>query len=148
MNYLLDTNIISEIRKGSDSNPHVAASYDSIDEANIYVSVLVLGEIHKGIERARSTNPAQDRALEKWLSTLSQSFADRILPVDLAVADEWRRMSAKRPVSTVDALLAATAKVHQMMLVTRNVADVADLGAKVKKLRNEPNFGNAKCWVL
>ena len=131
MNYLLDTNIISEIRKGSDCDPHVATWYDSIDDESIYLSVLVLGEIRKGIERARSTNPGQARALEKWLSTLSQSFADRILPVDLAVADEWGRMSAKRPVSTVDALLAATAKVHQMMLATRNVADVADLGAKV-----------------
>jgi predicted nucleic acid-binding protein len=131
VNYLLNTNIISEIRKGGECNPHVAAWYDSVDEDSIYVSVLVLGEIRKGIERARSTNPAQARALEKWLSTLSQSFADRILPVDLAVADEWGRMSAKRPVSTVDALLAATAKVHQMMLVTRNVADVADLGTKV-----------------
>ena len=124
MNYLLDTNIIPEIRKGRDCDPQVATWYDSIDDENIYVSVLVLGEIRKGIERARSTNPSQ-------LSTLSQSFADRILPVDLAVADEWGRMSAKRPVSTVDALLAATAKVHQMMLATRNVADVADLGVKV-----------------
>ena len=71
----------------------------SIDDENIYVSVLVLGEIRKGIERARATNPSQARALDKWLSTLSQSFADRILPIDLAVADEWGRMSAKRPVS-------------------------------------------------
>jgi predicted nucleic acid-binding protein len=93
--------------------------------------VLVLGEIRKGIERARSTNPAQARALEKWLSTLSRSYTDRILPIDLAVADEWGRMSAKRPVSTGDALLAATSKVHQMVLATRNVADVADLGAEV-----------------
>ena len=131
MNYLLDTNIISEIRKGSDCNPHVAAWYDSLDEASIYVSVLVLGEIRKGIERVQSTNAAQARALEKWLSTLSRDFAHRILPIDLAVADEWGRMSAKRPVSTVDALLAATAKVHQMMLATRNIADVADLGAEV-----------------
>jgi predicted nucleic acid-binding protein len=131
LNYLLDTNIISEIRKGVDCNPHVAAWYDSIDENSIYVSVLVLGEIRKGIERARTTNPAQARALENWLAVISQSFASRILPIDLAIADEWGRMSAKRPVSTVDALLAATAKVHQMMLATRNVADVADLGAKV-----------------
>jgi predicted nucleic acid-binding protein len=130
LNYLLDTNIISEIRKGGDCIPHVAAWYDSISEDSIYVSVLVLGEIRKGIERARSTNPAQARALEKWLSALSRDFADRILPIDLAVADEWGRM-AKRPVSTVDALLAATAKVHEVMLATRNVADVADLGAKV-----------------
>ena len=131
MNYLLNTNIISEIRKGGECNPHVAAWYDSVDEDSIYVSVLVLGGIRKGIERARPTNPGQARALEKWLSTLSQCFADRILPIDLAVADEWGRMSAKRPVSTVDALLAATAKVHRMMLATRNVADVADLGAEV-----------------
>jgi predicted nucleic acid-binding protein len=131
MNYLLDTNIISEIRKGGECNPHVAAWYDSVNEDSIYVSVLVLGEIRKGIERARPTNPGQARALEKWLSTLSQCFADRILPIDLAAADEWGRMSAKRPVSTVDALLAATAKVHRMMLATRNVADVADLGAEV-----------------
>lgn len=131
MNYLLDTNIISEVRKGSDCNPHVAAWYDSIAEDSIYVSVLVLGEIRKGIERARSTNPAQARALENWLSALSESFVSRILPIDLAVADEWGRMSAQRPVSTIDALLAATAKVHQMVLATRNVADVADLGAKV-----------------
>jgi predicted nucleic acid-binding protein len=131
VNYLLDTNIISEVRKGSDCNPGVATWYDAVDEDSIYLSVLVLGEIRKGIERARSTHPAQARALEKWLSRLSQSYADRILPIDLAIADEWGRMSAKRPVSTVDALLAATAKVHQMMLVTRNVADVADLGPKV-----------------
>ena len=131
MNYLLDTNIISEIAKAEIAIPKSLRGMNSIDDENIYVSVLVLGEIRKGIERARSTNPSQARALEKWLSTLSQSFADRILPVDLAVADEWGRMSAKRPVSTVDALLAATAKVHQMMLATRNVADVADLGAKV-----------------
>jgi hypothetical protein len=131
LNYLLDTNIISEIRKGGDCDPHVAAWYDAIDEDNIYLSVLVIGEIRKGVERAHSTNPAQARALEKWLSALTRSFASRILPIDLAVADEWGRMSAKRPVSTVDALLAATAKAHQMMLATRNVADVADLGAKV-----------------
>lgn len=131
MNYLLDTNIISEIRKGSDCNPQVAGWYNSIDEESIYVSVLVLGEIRKGIERARPTNPVQARALEEWLSTLSRLFADRILPVDLAVADEWGRMGAKRPVATVDALLAATAKVHQMTLATRNVADVAELGAKL-----------------
>lgn len=131
MNYLIDTNIISEVRKGGNCDPRVAAWYDAIDDDSIFLSVLVLGEIRKGIERARSKNPAQGRALEKWLSTLARSFAERILPVDQAVAEEWGRMSAKRPISTVDALLAATAKVHGMTFVTRNVADVADLGAKV-----------------
>lgn len=131
MNYLIDTNIISEVRKGGNCDPRVAAWYDAIDDDSIFLSVLVLGEIRKGIERARPKNPAQGRALEKWLSILARSFAERILPVDQAVAEEWGRMSAKRPVSTVDALLAATAKVHGMTFVTRNVADVADLGAKV-----------------
>jgi predicted nucleic acid-binding protein len=78
--------------------------------------VLVLGEIRKGVERARQNDSAQARALEKWLQT---------------VADEWGRMCSKRSASVIDSLLAATAKVHRMTLATRNVADVADLGADV-----------------
>jgi predicted nucleic acid-binding protein len=91
VNYLIDTNIISEVRKGC--NPRVAAWYGSIDDESIYLSALVLGEIRKGIERARPKEPAKALALEKWLSTLSRSFAERILPVDRAVADEWRRLA-------------------------------------------------------
>ena len=131
MNYLLDTNIISEVRKGTKCDPHVAAWYESIDDAEIYLSVLVLGEIRKGVERVRPNDPTQARALEKWLTVVVQSFAERVLPVDQAVADEWGRMSAKRPVSTIDALLAATANVHGMTLATRNTADVADLGVLI-----------------
>jgi predicted nucleic acid-binding protein len=131
VNYLVDTNIISEVRKGARCDANVAQWYDSIDDAAIYLSVLVLGEIRKGVERARTTDPDQARALEKWLTAVLGSFAERILPIDQAVVDEWGRMGAKRPVSTVDALLAATAKVHGMTLVTRNVSHVIDLGAKV-----------------
>ncbi len=129
MNYLIDTNIISEVRKGAKCDPNVAAWYDALDDADIYLSVLVLGEIRKGVERARPSDPAQARALEKWLTTLVGSFAERILTIDQAVADEWGHMGARRPVSIVDALLAATAKVHGMTLATRNVSDVADLDA-------------------
>lgn len=131
MNYLIDTNVISELRKGAQCNAHVAAWYASIDDGELYLSVLVLGEIRKGIERARAKLPAQAKALEDWLTTVTHSFAERILPIDQAAAEEWGRMSAKRPVSTIDALLAATAKVNGMTLVTRNVTDVADLGADV-----------------
>ena len=131
MNYLIDTNIISEVRKGDRSDPNVAAWYGSIDDSDIYLSVLVLGEIRKGIERARSRDPGRASALETWLSAVRESFGDRVLAVDQSVADEWGRMSAKRPVSTIDALLAATAKIHRMTLVTRNVADIADLGAEL-----------------
>jgi predicted nucleic acid-binding protein len=128
MNYLIDTNIISEVRKGAKCDRNVAAWYESIADADIYLSVLVLGEIRKGVERARPNDPAQARALEKWLTDVIKSFAERILPIDQAVADEWGRMSAERPLSTIDALLAATAKMHGMTLVTRNIADVIDLG--------------------
>jgi predicted nucleic acid-binding protein len=131
VNYLIDTNIISEVRKGARCDSNVAAWYGSIDDASLYLSVLVLGEVHKGIERARPRDPARARALEKWLAAVREAFAGRILPVDDAVAEEWGKMSATRPVSTVDGLLAATAKAHRMTLATRNMADVADLGARV-----------------
>jgi len=131
VNYLLDTNIISEIGKGPRCDARVAAWYDSIEDAEVYLSVLVLGEIRKGLERARRRDPSRARVLENWLSSIDTSFADRILPIDLAIADEWGRMSAKRSVSTIDALLAATAKVNGMTLVTRNTANVSDLGAKI-----------------
>ena len=130
MNYLIDTNIISEVRKGDRCEPNVAAWYASIDDRDIYLSVLVLGEIRKGVERARAHDSGRARALEAWLSVVRESFGDRVLAVDQKVADEWGRMSAKRPVSSIDALLAATAKIHKMTLVTRNVADIADLGAE------------------
>ena len=131
MNYLIDTNVISEVRKGVRCNSNVTAWFEAVDDDSLYLSVLVLGEIRRGVERSRSKDPRKARALESWLIAVGTSYASRILPVDHAVADEWGRMSAKRPVSTVDALLAATAKVNRMTLVTRNISDVADLGADV-----------------
>ena len=131
MNYLIDTNIISELRKGDRCDPNLAAWYASIDEGTIYLSVLVLGEIRKGIEKARLNDPARAHALENWLSAVQQAFAERVLAVDQLVADEWGRMTAKRSVPSIDALLAATAKVHRMTLVTRNLSDVIGLGAEV-----------------
>jgi len=131
VNYLIDTNIISEVRKGPKCDPNVAAWYASVKDDDVYLSVLVLGEIRKGVERARQNDSAQARALEKWLQTVVASFAEHVLPIDHAVADEWGRMCSKRSASVIDSLLAATAKVHRMTLATRNVADVADLGADV-----------------
>ena len=131
MKHLIDTNIISEVRKGERCDPHVAEWYESIADADIYLSVLVVGEIRKGIERARPNNPAQASALEKWLTDVVRSFAERILPIDQVVADEWGRMSAKRSLSTIDALLAATAKVNGMTFATRNMSDVVNLGVPV-----------------
>jgi predicted nucleic acid-binding protein len=131
VSFLLDTNVISEVRKGQRCDPRVADWYASIDDEDIFLSVLVLGEIRKGIEKARRKDNTQAQALEKWLSSVNLAFADRILSVDKAVSDMWGRMSAQRQVPTTDGLLAATAKVNDMTLVTRNISDVTGLGAKV-----------------
>jgi len=97
VNYLIDTNVISEARKGAKCNSNVAAWYTSIDDAEIYLSVLVFGEIRKGIERIRIKDPAQTRASENWLASVTGAFAQRILPIDRLAAEEWGRMCAIRP---------------------------------------------------
>ena len=131
MSYLIDTNIISEVRKGDRCNARVTAWYASIEDADLYLSVLVLGEIRRGIELARPRDPAKAVALETWLVAVGDAFAERIIPIDRDVADEWGRMAASRPIPTIDGLLAATARVHRMTLVTSNAAAVAGLGAQV-----------------
>ena len=129
--YLLDTNVASEMRKGRRINAHVLAWFESVDDDNLFLSVLVVGEIRKGIEQARFKDAVKARALEGWLTGLEQRFGDRVLPVTPAVADQWGRLSAIRPLSIVDGLLAATAMVHDLTLVTRNVTDVAHTGVNL-----------------
>ncbi|MFN4287749.1 MAG: type II toxin-antitoxin system VapC family toxin [Brevundimonas sp.] len=128
MSYLIDTNVISEIRKADRCNPAVAAWWSGVGEHELWLSALVLGEIRKGVELARRSDPARAAALEAWLEAVVTGFGNRILGIDIAVAEEWGRMNAIRPVSVIDGLLAATAKVNGLVLVTRNEADVAGLG--------------------
>ena len=129
--YLIDTNIISEVRKGARCDSRVAGWYAGIEDADLYLSVLVTGEIRKGIESARPRDPRKADVLESWLQKVERAFGERILPIDARVADLWGRMSALRPVPVIDGLLAATAKVHDMTLVTRNASNVEGLGANV-----------------
>jgi hypothetical protein len=131
MSFLIDTNIISEIRKGPRCDPAVAQWFEAVAEADLYLSVLVLGEIRKGIEQVRPKAPDRAEGLEAWLSALISGFSSRILPVDKAVAEAWGRMSAARTVPVIDGLMAATALVHDLTLVTRNEVDVVELGARV-----------------
>lgn len=131
MSFLIDTNVISEVRKGTRCDPNVAAWYSSIKDTDLYLSALILGEIRKGIELARPRDPAKAEALQGWLEAVVEAFADRVIPVDRFVSDAWGRMSATRPIPAIDGLLAATAKVHDLTLVTRNDADVAGLGVRV-----------------
>ncbi|HEY0440316.1 MAG TPA: type II toxin-antitoxin system VapC family toxin [Xanthobacteraceae bacterium] len=130
MKYLLDTNIISELRKRERCNANVARWYSAVGEDDAFLSVLVLGEIRRGIEQIRR-DAAQARALDRWLGELKEVFSDRVLSVDQSIAEEWGRMTALHPASAVDGLLAATARVHGMTLVTRNVAHVRNLGAQI-----------------
>jgi len=131
VSFLIDTNVISEVRKGTRCDPNVAAWYSSIKDSDLYLSALILGEIRKGIELARPRDPAKAEALQGWLDAVVEAFADRVIPVDRFVSDAWGRMSAMRPIPVIDGLLAATAKVHDLTLVTRNDADVAGLGVRV-----------------
>lgn len=124
MTYLVDTNVLSELRKGPRCDARVAAWFASIADEDIAVSVLVAGEIRRGIEKIRRRDQRGAGTLERWLARLLRDHADRIVPVDVRVAEEWGRLSAVRPSSVVDVLLAATALVHGLTLVTRNVRDV------------------------
>ena len=130
--FLLDTNIISEVRKGRRSDPNVSNWYAGVSDSQLFISSLTIGEIRRGIELARRRHDVdQAEALETWLQTLIQRFSSRILTVDTEEADTWGQISAIRPVPVVDGLLAATAIAHHMTLVTRNVSDVEGLGVRV-----------------
>ena len=129
---LMDTNIISEIRKGRRCDAAVAEWYAGVAEGELYLSVLVLGEIRKGAELARRRRDyAQADALESWLQTVAERFAERILPVDAATALTWGRLTALRPLPVIDGLLAATALTQDMILATRNLADFQGLGVQL-----------------
>ena len=131
MSFLIDTNIISEVRKGSRCDPQVAAWYAEVNAEDLFISTLVLGEIRKGIERARVRDLPKALALERWLGQVEAAFGVRVLGVDPAVADQWGRLSAIRSIPVVDGLLAATAMIHDLTMVTRNARDVEGLGVKV-----------------
>ena len=129
--FLLDTNVISEIRKGKRCDPNVNAWIAAVSGDDLYLSVLVTGEIRRGVERARTADLVRANALESWLRGLDIAFEGRILPVTQEIADVWGRMNAIRTLPVIDGLLAATASVHKMALVTRNSTDVENLGLQV-----------------
>lgn len=131
MKFLLDTNVIAEIRKGARANANVRSWFAALDPEAILLSVVTIGEIRRGIENVRRRDPVATRALERWLRRVLTDHRDRILAVDLAVAEEWGRLNVPDPLPVIDGLLAATAKVHGLTLATRNVKDVARSGVNV-----------------
>jgi toxin FitB len=130
VSYLLDTNVVSEARKPA-GDPHVRAWFASTAPSGLYLSVLVLGEIRQGIERLRRRDPTQAAMLDKWLAALRRDYADRLLPVTVEIADVWGSLNAPSPLPVIDGLLAATALVHGLTLVTRNTSDVARTGVRL-----------------
>lgn len=136
MSFVLDTNVISEARKGSQANANVMRWLSSVAEEDLYLSVLVVGEVRQGIEGLRRRDPLQAGRFESWLAGLRRAYADRILLVDVEVAEEWGRMNAPDPIPSRDGLMAATAKVRNMTFVTRNTSDVAWTGATAQPVRS------------
>ena len=128
--YLLDTNVLSEVRRLR-GDAGVKRWISSVPTEDLYLSVLTLGEVRRGIGLLSRRDPVQADVYEAWLVTVLRDYADRVLPVDAEAAEEWGRMNVPDPTSIVDGLMAATAKVRNMTFVTRNTADVARTGVRL-----------------
>ena len=131
MTFLLDTNVLSELRKGERCDPCVAAWFRGVPEDELFLSVLVIGELRYGAERIRARDPRQYAALDKWLILAVDRFANRTMAVDRQVAEQWGRLVARATIATIDGLIAATALAHGLIVVTRNLRDFARTGVQV-----------------
>jgi predicted nucleic acid-binding protein len=129
--FLLDTNVVSELRKKERCAPKVSSWAATVPRNQDFLSVLVVGELVRGATLKRRTDPQMADALSRWIARLTHLYAERILPVTLEIAEEWGRLSALRPIPPEDGLLAATALVHRLTLVTRNVKNVEGLGVSL-----------------
>lgn len=131
MEYLIDTNVISEIQKGQRADKNVQTWFDSTKEEELFLSVLVIGEIRLGIERLRRRDMPQALRLEQRLLALQIKMAGRIFPITEAIANRWGQINSGDPFPVIDSLLAATALEHDLVFVTRNIRDVERCGVKL-----------------
>lgn len=128
--YLLDTNVLSETRK-KQADAGVLAFLEAVDSSALYLSVLTIGELRKGVAIKRRADPLAAKALAAWVEGLEFGFADRLLGIDAATARLWGDWSGDRPRPVVDTLLAATAVEHGLTFVTRNTRDASGIQVKV-----------------
>ncbi|BBK42977.1 ribonuclease VapC [Allostella vacuolata] len=139
MKYLLDTNVLRELGR---TRPHanVAAWLNTVDDADLAISALTVREVTMGIEKLRGAKPVVAAALDAATATIFRAFADRIVPVDRPVAAEWGRLLAENDRHVDDTGLAATARVHGLIVVTRNARDFAHRGVRlIDPFKNRPN---------
>ncbi len=129
--YLLDTNILSEVRKRERCHPKVRRWFATLDDGEIFLSVLVVGDIRHGIELIRRRDEGAGGALDRWLKGLERRFDERILPVTVEICERWGRIGLDRPLPPINGLLAATALHHGLTLVTRNTPHARRSGAEV-----------------
>jgi predicted nucleic acid-binding protein len=132
--YLVDTDVISEARKGNRSNAGVRAFFSQVSEegAELYLSAVTIGELRQGVERIRHRgDKSQAQRLEQWLLRLTSVYADRILPLDEETAQVWGRLRVPDPENPLDKQIAATALIHSLVVVSRNVAHYEPTGARV-----------------
>lgn len=122
--FLIDTNVVSELRKGDRANVGVRNWFEQVDSDELYLSVLVVGEIRRGIELIRRRDTKSARHLDAWLRRLRRDFSGRILPIDDDVAEIWGSLGLEEPMPPIDGILAATAMCHGLILVTRNTKDM------------------------
>ena len=128
MSFLIDTKIVSELGRDVRANAGVRRWFEGAAPHELFLSVVTIGEIRRGVVLLQRRDAVGAAHVNRRMRTLLTAFADRILPVDRAVAEEWGALTAAGTVPQIDALLAATARVHSLTLVTRNVKDVASTG--------------------
>jgi len=126
--FLLDTNVVSELRKRERCAAKVSAWASTVPSNQDFLSVIVVGELRRGSILKQRSDPAAADALEKWIARLIQLYSERILPITLEIAYEWGRLSAMRPIPPEHGLLAATAHFHRLTFATRNTRNVEGLG--------------------
>jgi toxin FitB len=126
--FLVDTNVISEVRKRERAHPNVSQWVARTPVEEIGTSVMVLAEIRCGIELKRRSDPAQAKSLDQWFALMRARLGDRVLPIDEPVAETWARLGIPNRLPLIDGLLAATAKVRGLTLVTRNIGDIRRTG--------------------
>jgi toxin FitB len=131
--YLIDTNVISEVRKGKKANLGVRQFFQQVDADDLYLSVQTIGEIRRGLENLRHRGDLpQARQLEQWLDRVVTDYADRILSFDAECAQVWGRLMSPNPVHPIDKQIAAIAMIYGLTVVTRNLDDFRGTGVGLR----------------